>query len=251
MSLSHELRAFFARNGYVVLPRDTIAPDELREFQTCFDHDFTQCNWAWRLFGGHQTINCDALATSPAIDRAIRHPRILGPIRELMGGPVCFSEICLRHMKPYQGEPSQSWHRDRPHWTSHPLRMDYLQCMIYLTDVHEGTHCFSISPEAIDEPVTDNRTEQFARRGTVDLHGPAGSVILFNIACLHTATVRRTSSERRTIQTYYGHLDRPYLSDDSLIPAALWRDAADEETREFYGVLNRRTRLFLGLKNDA
>lgn len=35
------------------------------------------------------------------------------------------------------------------------------------------------------------------------------------------------------------------LANDSCIPATLWRDHADPETRAFYGVLNRRTELYL------
>ena len=34
----------------------------------------------------------------------------------------------------------------------HPLRLRSLQAMIYLSDVSEGTHCFSLSPESIDDP---------------------------------------------------------------------------------------------------
>ena len=35
----------------------------------------------------------------------------------------------------------------------HPLRLRSLQAMIYLSDVSEGTHCFSLSPESIDDPL--------------------------------------------------------------------------------------------------
>ena len=82
--------------------------------------------------------------------------------------------------------------------------MDYIQLMVYLTDVDEGTHCFSISPESVDEPILEV-AENVERNGTVDLHGPAGTVALFNIAVPHTATVRVTQRERKTVQAYYGH----------------------------------------------
>ena len=89
-----------------------------------------------------------------------------------MGGtPSVSREICLRHMSPYDGEPRQGFHRDRPHWEDHPLRMDYLQLMVYLTDVDEGTHCFSISPESVDEPILEAAVN-VERNGSVDIHGP-------------------------------------------------------------------------------
>ena len=161
-----------------------------------------------------------------------------------MGGDICFSEICIRYMRPYNGKLHRGWHRDRPHWMAHPLRTDYIQLMLYLTDVDETTHCFSISPESIDQEVLDTEA-QLARGGIYDLHGEAGTAILFNVSVLHTATTRVTQKERKTVQIYYGHQHRRYLSEDSLIPTALWRDHPDPEVRAFYGVLNNKTREYL------
>ena len=76
--------------------------------------------------------------------------------------------------------------------------------MLYLTDVDDSTHCFSISPESVNNVILD-RESQLNRAGSVDFHGPAGTVVLFNIALLHTATVRTTQKERKTVQAYYGH----------------------------------------------
>ena len=163
-------------------------------------------------------------------------------VESLLGGPACFGEIGLRRMPPYRGALHQQWHRDRAHLTDHPLGVDYLQLMVYLTDVDADTHCFSLSPEAVDEPVlTDNELQ--LRRGVYHLHGPAGTCLLCNAAVLHTATTRPTKAERKTVQIYYGHRHRAPLANDSAIPATLWRHAADAETRAFYGVLNERTRL--------
>jgi hypothetical protein len=232
--LSPHDEAFFRQHGYLVLP----------PLSALFDRDYKNHAYLWRPFGD-QTINCDALASSPGVDLAIRHPRILPIITALMGGPTVFSEICLRHMRPHDGSPRQGWHRDRPHWLDHPLRLDYLQLMIYLTAVSEQSHCFSISPEAVDQPILAKAEDQLTRGGRCDLHGPPGTAILFNVSVLHSATLRRTQIERKTIQIYYGHADRPYLSNDSIIPATLWHCHPDPATRAFYGKLNDKTRHFL------
>ena len=58
-------------------------------------------------------------------------------------------------MTPYNGEPNQSFHRDRSHWEKHPLRMDYMQLMVYLTDVNQETHCFALSPKSANAPILD------------------------------------------------------------------------------------------------
>ena len=75
---------------------------------------------------------------------------------------------------------------------------------------------------------------QLERGGVVDLHGPAGTIALFNMSVLHTMTA----------QTYYGLRSGPVLSHFSTIPARLWRDHPDEEVRGFYSNLNRKTHLF-------
>jgi hypothetical protein len=236
-------RDFFAANGYLSLGQ-ILAGEQLQRAVQLFDHDRSANAWSWKRNAHHQTINCDALVTSPAFDSLIRHPAVLPAVATLMGGPICFSEICVRHMASFDGEPYQGWHRDRPRWDDHPLAMDYIQLMLYLSDVDEATHCFSISPEQADGEQRDQQ-EQLTEGGIVDLHGPAGTAILFNIAVLHTATVRVTQQERKSVQVYYGHRHRPVLSNDSTIPATLWRDDSEAETRAFYGNLNEKTRRYL------
>jgi hypothetical protein len=122
--------------------------------------------------------------------------------------------------------------------------MDYIQSMLYLTDVTSNTHCFSLSPESIEQPVLQEQDEQLKRGGIVDILGPAGTVCLFNVSVLHTATTRTTATERKTVQTYYGHRDRAPLANDSVIPPRLWKDDSDPETRAFFGNLNDVTKIY-------
>ena len=242
--ISPKLFGYFRTHGYVVLAA-ALTSDELMNFVRLYDNDrekFGPPN-CWHPFDGNQTRNCNALVTSPGFDNLLRHPKILPVITFLMGGPVCFSEICLRHTAPYYVEPHQNFHRDRPHWENHPLRMDYMQLMLYFADVDESTHCFSISPESVNDPILDGEAP-LERNGTIDFHGPAGTIVLFNIALLHTATVRRTQRERRTVQAYYGHRYRPFLSNCSVVPPRFWRNAADPEVRAFYGNLNDTSKVF-------
>ena len=236
-----DVRDTFARQAFVDLGQ-VLDASEVKHFRGLFEADRRDFAYFWHPYGHHQEANYDALITTPAFDGLIRHPRLLAVIETLMGGPVCFGEIGLRRMPAYDGEPHRQWHRDRAHWADHPLRLDYVQLMVYLSDVDETTHCFSLSPEAIDEPILTDSASQL-RRGVYDLHGPAGTCALCNAAVLHTATTRSTAVERKTVQIYYGHRHRAPLANDSAVPATLWRDHDDAETRGFYGVLNERTRL--------
>ena len=48
--------------------------------------------------------------------------------------------------------------------------------MVYLSDVDEGTHCISFSPEDATEPLHKSNEEQLGARGEYHLHGPKGTV---------------------------------------------------------------------------
>lgn len=242
--MNQSQRDFFKTNGFVNLGQ-IFDESEVSYFHDLFEQDREKHPYFWHPYGHHQHANYDALITTPKFDELIRHPKILPTIEELMGGLLCFGEIGLRWMGPYNGEFNQFWHRDRPYWLDHPLRMDFIQLIIYLSDVDENTHCFSISPESLDHPALKDNQEQLARSGVYDLHGVAGTCALVNVSVLHTATTRPTQAIRKTAQIYYGHRDRPYLANDSGIPATLWRDHPDAETRAFYGVLNERTRTYM------
>jgi ectoine hydroxylase-related dioxygenase (phytanoyl-CoA dioxygenase family) len=233
----------FKQNGYIVRT-DLVDKSDLARFTEWFDTDRSDHHYRWHPYGYHQSANYDALVTTPAFDDVVRYPPVFEAIQTLMGGSTCFGEIGARHMRPYEGECHRGWHRDRPHWAEHPYRMDYIQLMLYLTDVGPHTHCFSLSPESIDDEILEDKDAQISRGGVVDIHGPAGTVCLFNVAALHTATTRPTSEERKTLQIYYGHRDRAPLANDSVIPPYFWKHHTDPETRAFYGNLNEVTRTY-------
>ncbi len=113
---------FFKENGYLPLGR-ILRDDEVARFVEAFDRDRRDYGRYWNENGIWQTQNCNALLTAPQFDEIIRHPEAMESLRVLMGGEVCFSEVCLRHMGPYEGEPiaamrswegpvGRRWHRD-------------------------------------------------------------------------------------------------------------------------------------------
>ena len=105
------------------------------------------------------------------------------------------------------------------------------------------THAFGVSPEPCEgeqlpsEP-SSTGGEQVAARGGLDMHGPAGTVVLLNLSLLHTATTRVTTRERKSLQTYYGHAGSSRtLSQFTAVPPSFWRDHRDPTARAFYGGL--------------
>jgi hypothetical protein len=170
---------------------------------------------------------------------------VLSLVQELLGGVVCFEELSVQITPPSSISRPTGWHRDRGHWLEHPLHLDYPQIIYYLTDVEEGNHHFTISPEPADGEILSPEA-QVAQRGSIPFYGTAGSGILFNAATLHGLTLMNTERERRILQIYYGREDRPPLAEVTLMPPRLWRDHPDPEIRRFYGKFNQYTRDMLG-----
>ena len=253
---------FFASHGFLDLG-PLLGADETRRWQQAFEAALRDPDAAplWRESSGGSTygvtnaVNADILLTAPEWDQLFRHPKILPVVEALMGREVCLNEVSLRQLSADGSTFFRDWHRDDYNtWTDfgeseHPLRLGYLQLMVYLSDVDETTHCISFSPEAVGDPALcpaedtdEDARAQLAARGVYDLHGPAGTVCLFNSEILRTATTRPTRAERRSVQAYYGHLDAPSNNEQSAYPASLWRDSADAETRRFYSKVTDRTR---------
>ena len=155
---------FFKENGYASLGK-ILSDDEVGRFVDLFDRDRRDFGRFWTGTGIWQTENLHALLTTPEFDELVRHPAVMEALQALMGDEVCFSEIGIRYMGPYAGEPLPAmrswegqvgyrWHRDggtRYIWPEHPLRMGNAQVIVYLADVDETTHAFAISPEATDD----------------------------------------------------------------------------------------------------
>ena len=247
---------FFKENGYLVI--QVLSPDEVGRYLEIFERERRDLARFWTNNGIWQTQYCQSLLTAPELDEIIRHPKIMEPLRALMGGDPCFGQICLNNMGPYDGGPvpamttwdgpvGRRWHRDGGHslmWREHPLRIGYMRQQLYLSDVSDATHGFAISPQSIDDEII-NKEAQVEQGGIHDLQGPAGTAVLFNISHLHTVCIRPTQADRKTVGVYYGHRHRDYHSDHTYIPPSLWRDHPDEETRGFYGNLNNLSREYL------
>lgn len=229
--------AFFKANSYVILP-DLFTPDQVAELNAAMDRDRKENPFMWYCTTSRD-YNCNLLLTQPLFEQTIRHPRVLPLVEKVMGGPFCFEELAVRHRSAETQERDTDWHRDRDYWRDHPLHLDYPQVIYYLTDVDETTHCFSISPEPAAGEILNDKAAHLERGGILNFYGKAGSAILFNAATVHGVTLRKTNKTRRTVQVYYGHPNRPSLSEVSLIPPRLWRDHADPEIRRFYGKFNR------------
>ena len=157
---------------------------------------------------------------------------------------------------------SRQWHREYNGIVEGADRNAFfapaIQVIYYLDDVDAESHCTSLIPESAetkrqlpktregktgwgegvwriddgetayvdpDKPIwTDSFGRTNPRRiGRVDVHAPAGSAVMFNIANYHCGTVRQTQRIRRTAHLMYRHPD-PIFSRHALGPE--WESVA-------------------------
>ena len=209
----------FSSDGYLVIP-SALDRTEVAALNEAIDRDREQNPRLWQDRRGGRFQSVSILLDEPVFDASITHPSTRPIIRELMGDDLCFEEHSVMIREPIpDSPPDPHWHRDIAHGSDPPLFLRNLSLVYYLTDVDESTHCFSIVPESVEakKASPDHRDGTSAK----DLHGPAGTAILFNAANVHDARQRTTTSERRTIHIYFGHLDMPPLSNHTSFPERL------------------------------
>ncbi|MDP6983728.1 MAG: phytanoyl-CoA dioxygenase family protein [Candidatus Latescibacteria bacterium] len=186
----------------------------------------------------HRTLALDGMVYHPSIWSLVRS--ILGEGTLCSGLTFMFRFPC--DADPPEdidgGDPlclSRQWHREDRGNVEGAQENAYftsaIQAIYYLDDVDEGCHCTSIIPEsavtkrslpkttegdvcitgtesAYVDPEKPTWIDSFGREGPrrigrVDVHARAGSVLVFNNASLHCATIRKTARLRRALHVRY------------------------------------------------
>ena len=136
----------FKTHGYVILP-DLLSSDEVEILNDAIDRDREANPFMW-FSGTSPDYNCNLLLTEPAFETTIRHERLLPLIGKLMGGPICFEELAVRHRGGEDEARDTGWHRDRGYWPAHSLNLDYPQVIYYLNDCEQEHPLFFYQPGA-------------------------------------------------------------------------------------------------------
>src|SRR5579872_2818874 len=152
LDLDTALAAYRAQS-YLILP-DLLSPELVAQLNEAMDRDRAERPYFW---GTTSSVNgtSNLLLTEPVFEQVVRHPQVLPLVEWLMGGPVCFEELSVQITRPSREARPTAWHRDRGHWLEHPLHLDYPQIIYYLSDVEEGCHHFTLSPEPADGEILD------------------------------------------------------------------------------------------------
>jgi ectoine hydroxylase-related dioxygenase (phytanoyl-CoA dioxygenase family) len=241
MTLAAQLEKF-GQTGYVIIP-DALSVDEVAALNRAIDEDVAAFPKMWQKGDDGRVQNANVLLSTTAFDSTIRHPSIRPLVDALLEpGQACWEEFSVMLRGPWrEAAPEPFWHRDCGHLADKPYGLRLLQVVFYLTDVDEGTHSFGVVPESVEAKKLLPKDRDGSRG--VPLYGNAGTAIVYNAGGVHAAVVQQTERERRTIHTYYGHLDQPAIG-HSITPRRLF-ESADPDDRRFYSNLNTLSELVL------
>jgi len=122
---------------------------------------------------------------------------------------------------------------------------DYRICksFLYLTDVDEMTHTFSVIPGSA-QTADPGELGEYDQSAAHHIEGKSGTAVVVNSYTFHAGNVRNTAAERRTIHIYCGRSSDEHLSNCTIFPPRLW-EGNDEATRHYYNRLNPISELVL------
>jgi ectoine hydroxylase-related dioxygenase (phytanoyl-CoA dioxygenase family) len=159
-------------------------------------------------------------ALHPVFERLVDDPRIVEPVRELVGSEhVALFTDKLNLKRPREGSRFD-WHQDSPYWAHFCTHLDQLpNVMLALDDADRGNGCFRLIPGShrrgmlpgrTDEGVLGplfTRLDQFDESAAVAAELPAGSLVFFSPHSVHGSLPNRSERARRALVLTYQPAD--------------------------------------------
>ncbi|MDF2781786.1 MAG: proline hydroxylase [Geminicoccaceae bacterium] len=207
MQLSQEQIAKFERDGYVFLPA-VFTPEETRllnaEAQRIYGLERQE---VFREKDGRTARTAFAAHTfSEPFRRVAAHPRLVGPVEQLLGGQCYIHQFKINAKAAFDGDVWQ-WHQDYGTWSRDDLMPEpnAMNIALFLDEVTEFNGPLMFIPgshkQGVVEAGHDVQTTSYplwtldhatVRRladqgGLVAPKGPAGSVLMFHCNLVHAS----------------------------------------------------------------
>jgi hypothetical protein len=155
-------------------------------------------------------------ALHPAFERLVDDPRIVEPVRELVGCErVALFTDKLNLKRPREGSRFD-WHQDSPYWAHFCSHLDRLpNVMLALDDADAGNGCFRLIPGSHRRGMLPGRSgdgvlgplftrpDQFDESAAVAAELPAGSLVFFSPHSVHGSLPNRSERARRALVLTY------------------------------------------------
>ena len=227
MNLSDTQVSEFHEQGYGFLP-DVFSADEVsaltRELEGIFTQDRPE---NVREKNGRAVRTTFAAHTfNEAFARLGRHPRLINPVMQLLGGPVYMHQYKINAKAAFDGDVWQ-WHQDYGTWATDDLMPEprAMNIAVFLDDVSEFNGPLMFIPkshqggkldaghdlETTSYPLwtldRETVTDLVNRGGMVAPTGKAGSVLLFHCNLVHASPGNISPWNRTIVYLSLCHVD--------------------------------------------
>lgn len=160
------------------------------------------------------TLIVGGLFVEPVFDAAWQHPRVLAAVRRMLGDDHRLLGLASRGLRPGHGQ--QALHVD---WGGQGTPGVWYAChaICALVDFTEENGATRVLPGSHRNPrmlrnVRDPRGPHPDQRQLV---GPAGTVFVLNIHCVHSAVQNTSDTPRHALFAHFSRRDSPLLLADS------------------------------------
>ena len=227
MKLTDTQTSEFQQRGYVFLP-EVFSRDEIGVLSAELDGIFSQDRPEnVREKNGRAVRTTFAAHTfTDAFARLGRHPRLVEPVMQLLGGPVYMHQFKINAKAAFDGDVWQ-WHQDYGTWARDDLMPEprAMNIALFLDDVNEfygplmfipGSHKGGKLDAGHDVQTTsyplwtlDNETvaRLVEAGGMVAPKGKAGSVLLFHCNLVHCSPANLSPWNRTIVYLSLCHVD--------------------------------------------
>jgi ectoine hydroxylase len=223
--LSEEQISSYQTDGFLFIP-ELFTPDEVDKLKTAIKEVLTANREEVDKEAASDQLRC-AFACHTYNDifhRLSRHPRIVEPVRHLLGGEIYMHQFSVQPKVAFEGE-AWDWHQDYSAWKSLDGMPDTraVNTGLLIDEVNEfngplyfipGSHRHGLQksvktkirrfPAACLE--NDRVSELISQGGLYSPKGPAGSLWIFHPNLVHASSANMSPWNRTIITQCYAHV---------------------------------------------
>ena len=219
MQLSPEQLQSLDRDGYLFIS-SRFSPDEVRLLREHRDQIFNleRPEIVREKQSGVPRTAFACQTYDEAYRRLARHPRLIDPVRQILGGDVYMHQFKINAKAAFEGEQWQ-WHQDYGTWVNDDLMPEprAMNIAVFLDDVTQYNGALMIIPGShrsgvltaehdttttayplwtLDHPTVRALAE---RGGIVAPTGPAGSMLMFHCTIVHASPPNMSPWDRSIV----------------------------------------------------
>ena len=169
----------FEVQGYLRV-EDALSLEQVARFNKAVDRHLEAYPDDWIELSDSFCEGTNVLPHTSDFDEAIENPKTLDIVRAIIGDQITFEEFAIMLRNPTENLAEvKGWHRDIVREFDRRMEIDAVSVLMYLTDVTESDHCFSIVPETHNRLVDTNPLDVPLDAG-FDITGPAGTAVIFH-----------------------------------------------------------------------